>query len=341
MDVFKEIEALQAEIEAASLQDADALDAFRIKYLGSKGVFKQLFGKIGQVPNEQKREFGQRVNQAKQLAEGRFKEVQARIHLENLQQVEQVDMTAPGEPNSLGARHPVALIMNKIISIFERIGFTVVESREIENDWYNFSALNLPEDHPARDMQDTYYLQNDLTHMLRTHTSNTQIHTMEERQPPIRVICPGRVYRNETVSARSHCQFHQIEGLYVAENVSFADLRQTITYFAKEMFGSAKIRLRPSYFPFTEPSAEVDVYWGLNSEADYRLTKGTGWLEILGCGMVDPKVLQNCGIDPERYSGFAFGLGIERIALQQFQIDDIRLLFENDVRFLDQFKAAF
>jgi phenylalanyl-tRNA synthetase alpha chain len=231
--------------------------------------------------------------------------------------------------------------MNRIVKIFERIGFVVAEEREIEDDWHNFTAMNTPEDHPARDMQDTYYLQDSTKMLLRTHTSSVQARTMENNQPPIRIIAPGRVYRNETISARSHCQFHQVEGLYIAENVSFADLKQTLLYFAKEMYGKTKIRLRPSYFPFTEPSAEMDIYWGLENETDYRITKGTGWLEILGCGMVDPQVLENCGIDPEKYSGFAFGMGIERQAMMLYKINDIRLLFENDVRFLNQFSSAY
>ncbi|MFK7935092.1 MAG: phenylalanine--tRNA ligase subunit alpha, partial [Saprospiraceae bacterium] len=241
----------------------------------------------------------------------------------------------------IGARHPISIVMNKIIDIFSRIGFVVAEEREIENDWYNFTAMNTPEDHPARDMQDTYYLQNSTEMLLRTHTSSVQARTMKTQQPPIRIIAPGRVYRNETISARSHCQFHQVEGLYIAENVSFADMKQTLLYFTKEMYGADKeIRLRPSYFPFTEPSAEMDVHWGLKNETDYRITKGTGWLEILGCGMVDPNVLENCGIDPDKYSGYAFGMGIERQAMLMYNINDIRLLFENDVRFLQQFASA-
>jgi phenylalanyl-tRNA synthetase alpha chain len=231
--------------------------------------------------------------------------------------------------------------MNRIIRIFERIGFVVADDREIEDDWHNFTAMNTPEDHPARDMQDTFYLQNSMEMLLRTHTSSVQARVMKHTQPPIRIIAPGRVYRNETVSARSHCQFHQVEGLYVDEHVSFADLKQTLLYFAREMFGpDAQIRLRPSYFPFTEPSAEMDVYLGTETEKDYRLTKGTGWLEILGCGMVDPAVLENCGIDSTKYTGFAFGMGIERQALRLYDIGDIRLFFENDVRFLKQFAST-
>ena len=241
----------------------------------------------------------------------------------------------------LGAKHPLSITMERIINIFERIGFTVEEEREIEDDWHNFTAMNTPEDHPARDMQDTYYLKDSKEMLLRTHTSSVQARVMKRQKPPIRIIAPGRVYRNETVSARSHCQFHQVEGLYIDENVSFADMKQTLLYFAQEMYGKdVKIRLRPSFFPFTEPSAEMDVYWGLETEDDYRITKGTGWLEILGCGMVDPNVLENCGIDSKKYSGFAWGMGIERQAMLLYGINDIRLFFENDVRFLKQFKAA-
>ena len=256
----------------------------------------------------------------------------------------EIDLTAPGEPLALGSRHPISATMNRIVSIFERIGFVVAEGPEIEDDWHNFTALNTPEDHPARDMQDTYYLKGYSpgagARLLRTHTSPVQARTMKSSEPPIRIIAPGRVYRNETISARSHAQFHQVEGLYIAEKVSFADMQQTLFYFAQEMYGAAKIRLRPSYFPFTEPSAEMDVWWGLETEHDYRITKGTGWLEILGCGMVDPNVLTECGIDPEKYTGYAFGMGIERQAMLLHNITDIRLLFENDVRFLKQFTSV-
>jgi phenylalanyl-tRNA synthetase alpha chain len=240
----------------------------------------------------------------------------------------------------LGTRHPLSIVRNEILEIFSRIGFTVADGPEIEDDWHVFSGLNFPPEHPARDMQDTFFVKpgNDQKEMvLRTHTSSVQVRAMETTKPPIRIVMPGRVYRNEAVSARAHCQFHQIEGLYIDENVSFADMKQTLLYFTQEFFGKAKIRLRPSYFPFTEPSAEMDVYWGLNSDTDYRITKGTGWLEIMGCGMVDPAVLSASGIDPEKYSGFAFGMGIERITMLRYQIDDLRMFFENDTRFLKQF----
>ena len=250
------------------------------------------------------------------------------------------DLTRPAFPIEIGSRHPVSLIKNKIIEIFANIGFSIAEGPEIEDDWHNFTALNLPEYHPARDMQDTFFIQTRPDILLHTHTSSVEVRYMEQNQPPIRIIAPGRVYRNEDISARSHCLFHQIEGLYIDTNVSFADLKQTLLYFTKEMFGKSKIRLRPSYFPFTEPSAEMDIYWGLNNEIDYRITKGTGWLEIMGCGMTDPNVLKNCNIDPEKYSGFAFGIGLERVAMLLYQIGDIRAFYENDVRFLEQFKSS-
>lgn len=340
MSVFEQIAEIRSEIEAAQPADANALEAFRIYYLGSKNIFKSLSPLIKEVPNEQKKQFGMALNEAMQLAEQIFKTLKEGFESVAAFQVEQIDPTAPAPVLTLGSRHPISLVMNEIIDIFQRIGFTVAEEREIEDDWHNFTALGTPADHPARDMQDTFYLLQHPEMLLRTHTSSVQTRYMERQKPPIRIIAPGRVYRNETISARSHCQFHQVEGLYIAEKVSFADLRQTIDYFAKEMFGTTKIRMRPSFFPFTEPSAEVDVYWGLETETDHRITKGTGWLEILGCGMVDPLVLENCGIDSSKYSGFAFGMGIERMAMLKYQIEDIRLLFENDLRFLGQFAAG-
>ncbi|MCR9101530.1 MAG: phenylalanine--tRNA ligase subunit alpha [bacterium] len=333
---------MKAAIEADQPGDLQALEQFRIKYLGSKNVIKVLFGEIRNIPNEQKKEYGQRVNAVKEAAEAKYNSLKQDLETAAEEAaVKDIDLTAPGEPLELGSRHPIAVTMNRIIRIFERIGFVVADDREIEDDWHNFTAMNTPEDHPARDMQDTFYLQNSMEMLLRTHTSSVQARVMKHTQPPIRIIAPGRVYRNETVSARSHCQFHQVEGLYVDEHVSFADLKQTLLYFAREMFGpDAQIRLRPSYFPFTEPSAEMDVYLGTETEKDYRLTKGTGWLEILGCGMVDPAVLENCGIDSTKYTGFAFGMGIERQALRLYDIGDIRLFFENDVRFLKQFAST-
>ncbi len=341
-EIFAKVKQVIEEIESAIPQDVDQLEKFRIRFLGSKNIIKPMMGEIRNIANEQKREFGQLVNSAKQIAEQKFQNLKSAVEsAAESAKAQDIDLTAPAEPLALGARHPISITMNRIVDIFSRIGFTVAEEREIEDDWYNFTAMNTPENHPARDMQDTYYLKGSAETLLRTHTSSVQARVMTTQQPPIRIIAPGRVYRNETVSARSHCQFHQIEGLYVDENVSFADLKQTLLYFAKEMYGpETKIRLRPSFFPFTEPSAEMDVYMGTADEKSYRLTKGTGWLEVLGCGMVDPQVLTNCGIDAEKYTGFAFGIGIERSAMQFYDISDIRLLFENDVRFLDQFKSA-
>jgi len=340
LDAFVLANQYLAEVENYNLDNEQVTEEFRLRFLGTKNVLKNLFDEIKTIPNERKKEFGQLCNQVKNAAEQKFQEAKSAQDQAKLNQFERIDMTAPAEPFNQGSRHPVSLVMEEMIGIFERIGFSVAEEREIEDDWHNFTALGTPEDHPARDMQDTFYLKDSISMLLRTHTSPVQVRTMLNQKPPIRIIAPGRVYRNETISARSHCQFHQIEGLYIAEKVSFADLRQTLYYFAHEMFGATKIRLRPSYFPFTEPSAEMDVYLGLETERDQRLTKGTGWLEVLGCGMVDPVVLENCGIDPEQYSGFAFGIGIERIALFKYQIDDIRLFFENDLRFLRQFKSA-
>ena len=340
-EIFEKAKAVLEEIKAANPENADALEQFRIEYIGAKGKVKGLMAEMRNIPNELKKEYGQLVNSIKQDSEAIYQALKDNLESAAEQsQANELDLTAPAEPMPMGNRHPVSIVMNKIVDIFGRIGFTVAEEREIEDDWHNFTAMNTPEDHPARDMQDTFYLQSSAEMLLRTHTSSVQARTMTRNQPPIRIIAPGRVYRNETVSARSHCQFHQVEGLYIDENVSFADLKQTLNYFAKEMYGASKIRLRPSYFPFTEPSAEMDVYWGLNDETDYRITKGTGWLEVLGCGMVDPQVLENCGIDSTKYSGFAFGMGIERQAMLAYRISDIRLLFENDVRFLKQFSSA-
>ncbi|MEZ4809710.1 MAG: phenylalanine--tRNA ligase subunit alpha [Allomuricauda sp.] len=328
------------EVEKFTSTSKDEIEAFRIKYLGKKGLLNEFFAAFKNVPDREKKEFGQVINQLKTAATEKVNSLKTALENQTETIGKYGDLTRPGEPIEIGARHPISLVKNQIIDIFSRIGFNVSEGPEIEDDWHNFTALNLPEYHPARDMQDTFFIQTDPDILLRTHTSSVQVRYMENNKPPIRTISPGRVYRNEAVSARSHCFFHQVEGLYVDKNVSFADLKQTLQYFTSEMFGKSKIRLRPSYFPFTEPSAEVDVYWGLETETDYRMTKGTGWLEIMGCGMVDPNVLKNCGIDPEVYSGFAFGMGIDRIALLLHQISDIRLLSENDIRFLEQFKSA-
>ena len=335
------IDQIKKHIEEAgnfTAKNTAEVEEFRIKYLGKKGILNDLFAEFKSVPNEQKKEFGQVVNELKNIVNEKvtlFKE-----SFENSGEVKsELDLTRPGEMTELGSRHPINITKNRIIDIFSRIGFTLSDGPEIEDDWHNFTALNLPEHHPARDMQDTFFIEQSPDVVLRTHTSSVQIRYMEENQPPIRILSPGRVYRNEAISARSHMMFHQIEGLYIDKDVSFADLRQTLSYFTEALFGKSKIRLRPSYFPFTEPSAEVDVYWGLETETDYRMTKGTGWLEIMGCGMVDPNVLKNVNIDPEEYTGYAFGMGIERIALLLYQIGDIRMYTENDIRFLEQFKG--
>lgn len=341
-NAFQQLQDLLQEIEVANPASSETIEQFRLRYLGSNNVIKPLMGEIRNVPNEQKKEFGQLINKAKELAEAKFETLKAVAEAAaEKSQAAGLDITAPGEPIDLGSRHPVAVTLNRIVRIFERLGFVVAEEREIEDDWHNFTAMNTPADHPARDMQDTYYLRNSTEMLLRTHTSSVQARVMTSQKPPIRIIAPGRVYRNETISARSHCQFHQVEGLYIDKGVSFADMKQTLYYFAKEMYGpDTKIRLRPSFFPFTEPSAEMDVSCFICNAKGCRVCKHSGWVEILGCGMVDPQVLINCGIDPEEYSGFAFGMGIERQAMMLYTITDIRLLFENDVRFLKQFSSV-
>ncbi|PDS27045.1 phenylalanine--tRNA ligase subunit alpha [Flavobacterium branchiophilum] len=334
------IKAYIAEAKAFQTENKEKLEAFRIKFLGSKGLLKEVFADFKNVPNDQKKEFGQVINLLKNIAEEKVRTLQE--SLENKEETKGIygDLTRPAEALNIGSRHPISIVKNQIIDVFANIGFNVSEGPEIEDDWHNFTALNLPEYHPARDMQDTFFIQTNPDILLRTHTSSVQVRYMENNTPPIRTISPGRVFRNEAVSSRSHCIFHQVEGLYIDKDVSFTDLKQTLLYFTKEMFGKSKIRLRPSYFPFTEPSAEVDIYWGLKTETDYRITKGTGWLEIMGCGMVDPNVLKNCNINPDDYNGFAFGMGIERIAMLLYQIGDIRMFYENDVRFLEQFKSS-
>lgn len=333
-------ELLREEIEKFSAKTMDEVESFRIKYLGKKGVLKDLSSEIKNILPENRRQFGQDLNGLKQLISDKIETQKGSLQTSNKGQ-SYFDHTRPSGEENFGSRHPVSMVRKEIESIFQKIGFSIAEGPEIEDDWHNFSALNFPEEHPARDMQDTFFIEKDPDIALRTHTSSVQVRIMESTKPPIRIIAPGRVYRNEAISSRSHCIFHQIEGLYIDKGVSFADMKQTIEYFAKAYFGKTKIRLRPSYFPFTEPSAEVDVYWGLENEVDHRITKGTGWLEIMGCGMVDPNVLDNCGIDSNEYTGFAFGMGIDRIALLLHQISDIRLLSENDIRFLEQFKSAF
>jgi len=334
------IEELVAEIQQFTTQSEKEIEEFRIRFLGSRGLLKQLFGEFKTVEPAQKKEIGQALNDLRSKASSKIEELKEALSADSIESKKYGDLTRPGLPVELGARHPISIVKNRIVDVFSKIGFTVSEGPEIEDDWHNFTALNLPEYHPARDMQDTFFIEKDPDTLLRTHTSSVQIRYMESHKPPIRTISPGRVFRNEDISARAHCIFHQIEGLYIDTDVSFADLKQTLLYFTKEMFGKSKIRLRPSYFPFTEPSAEVDIYWGLETETDYKITKGTGWLEIMGCGMVDPNVLKNTKIDPEKYTGYAFGMGIERIAMLLYQIPDIRMFYENDIRFLEQFKSV-
>ena len=338
--MINQIDTYLDEVENFTSNDLKEIENFRIKFLGKKGILNRLFAEFKKVPAEEKKLYGQKINTLKQAATQKVNLLKAQAENQQEEQKSDLDLTRPGYPVKIGSRHPISLVKNQIIEIFKRIGFNVSEGPEIEDDWHNFTALNLPEYHPARDMQDTFFLQQNPDWLLRTHTSSVQTRYMESHQPPIRTISPGRVYRNEDISARSHCIFHQVEGLYIDKGVSFADLKQTLLYFTKEMFGKSKIRLRPSYFPFTEPSAEVDIYWGLETETDYRITKGTGWLEIMGAGMVDPNVLQNMNINPDEYTGFAFGMGIERIAMLLYQIPDIRMFYENDMRFLKQFKPV-
>ncbi|MFM7730274.1 MAG: phenylalanine--tRNA ligase subunit alpha [Flavobacteriales bacterium] len=337
--MLEQLQRIQEEVHAVQLSTAEETEAFRIQYLGKKGVLNDLFEIFKTVPGDQKKQVGQEMNALKQRIQEKLDSAKAQFSA--VKQSSSGDLTRPSGHVSVGTRHPLAMVREEILDIFSRIGFTVEDGPEIEDDWHVFSGLNFPADHPARDMQDTFFVEkngvNDL--LLRTHTSSVQVRAMETKKPPLRIVMPGRVYRNEAISARAHCQFHQIEGLYIDKGVSFADMKQTLAFFTQEFFGKAKIRLRPSYFPFTEPSAEVDVYWGLETEADHRITKGTGWLEIMGCGMVDPAVLEASGIDSNVYSGFAFGMGIERITMLRYQIDDLRHFFENDIRFLRQFTA--
>lgn len=339
--LLQQIGAYKKEISSFTATDEKQVEEFRIKFLGTKGIVKTVMGEMKNVPADRKKEFGQILNDFKLFAEQRYEELKQSADNGTTGSTLQLDLSLPGDPIPMGSRHPITLMKNRIVSIFQRLGFAEAEGPEIEDDWHNFGALNLPPHHPARDMQDTFYIQQNPDWVLRTHTSNTQIREMEKGRLPIRVICPGRVYRNETVSARSHCFFHQVEGLYIDENVSFADLKQTLYFFVKEMYGKdVKVRFRPSYFPFTEPSAEMDVTCFICGGTGCNICKKTGWVEILGCGMVHPNVLQNCHIDPNKYTGFAFGMGIERPALLKYDINDIRLFSENDVRFLKQFSSA-
>ena len=334
--MIKKLEDYISRVKKFSSQDSKEIESFKIEFLGRKGVINDLFSDFKNVPSDQKKEYGQKINELKNLTSKKYEDLKLGVKQSSKSKTE--DYTKPGFPISSGSLHPITIIKNRIINIFSKVGFELSEGPEIEDDWHNFTALNLPKDHPARDMQDTFFIQQNPDILLRTHTSSVQVRYLEDNPPPLKIISPGRVYRNEAISSRSHCIFHQIEGIYVDEKVSFADLKQMILYFTKSMFGKSKLRFRPSFFPFTEPSAEVDIYWGLETETDHRITKGTGWLEIMGCGMVDPNVLQNCNIDSEKYTGYAFGLGLERIAMLIYQIPDIRLFFENDVRFLNQFK---
>jgi phenylalanyl-tRNA synthetase alpha chain len=332
------IDKIITDIDQFVIKDTKSLEDFRIQFLGSKGIVKNMFGELKSVPNEEKREVGQLLNNLRLQAETKFTAFKEQLETAASSD-SSLDLSRPGDIDEVGSRHPLSLVRSEIIEIFERIGYAVSEGPEIEDDWHNFSALNFPPEHPARDMQDTFFIEKGEKEMaLRTHTSSVQVRVMENSTPPIRTISPGRVFRNEAISARAHCFFHQVEGLYIDKNVSFADLKQTLLYFAKELFGEkAQIRLRPSYFPFTEPSAEVDVSCTICNSKGCNVCKYSGWLEILGCGMVDPNVLEACGIDSKEYSGFAFGMGIERITQLKYKVNDLRLYSENDVRFLKQF----
>ncbi|KAA5543406.1 phenylalanine--tRNA ligase subunit alpha [Adhaeribacter rhizoryzae] len=337
--MFEKVNKVTQEVEAFVIQNKEALEQFRISYTGRKGQIADLFDDIKNIAPEQRKAYGQEVNKLKELAQTKFNQMQEQLEASsNGQQKLNIDFTLPPVPDTLGTRHPLTVVREEIIRIFERIGFNLSEGPEIEDDWHNFTALNFPENHPARDMQDTFFVEGNM--LLRTHTSSVQVRVMENQKPPIRTLSPGRVFRNEAISARAHCVFHQVEGLFIDENVSFADLKQTLYYFVQEMFGpETKIRFRPSFFPFTEPSAEIDISCLICKGAGCNICKHSGWVEIGGSGMVDPEVLRNCGIDPEKYSGFAFGMGIERITMLKYQIKDLRLFTENDVRFLRQFES--
>lgn len=338
--MLEKIESLKSAVEALNASTKEEVEALRIKYLSKKGEISALFNDFRNVPNEQKKEIGQKLNQLKVLATDKINALRENVETSDDADAA-IDLTRPAAVSSLGTRHPISLIRNEIISIFSRLGFTVADGPEVEDDWHVFSALNFAADHPARDMQDTFFIQRSPDVLLRTHTSSVQTRVMTSQQPPIRIICPGRVYRNEDISARAHCFFHQIEALYIDKNVSFADLKQTLLYFARELFGSeTKIRLRPSYFPFTEPSAEMDISCHLCGGKGCGFCKHTGWVEILGCGMVDPNVLESCGIDSKVYSGFALGMGVERITNLKYRVKDLRMFSENDVRFLDEFESV-
>jgi len=339
--MLEKIKALQGEIASLTATNREEAEELRIKYLSKKGIISQLFEEFKNIPGDQKKAIGAVLNELKNQATDTINSLKENFESKR-SGAEGLDLTLPGETIKMGSRHPLAIVRNDIISIFSRLGFVVSEGPEIEDDWHVFSALNFPPEHPARDMQDTFFIEKDPDVLLRTHTSSVQVRVMEKTQPPIRAIFPGRVFRNEAISYRAHCIFHQVEGLYVDENVSFADLKQTLLFFAREFFGEkTEIRLRPSYFPFTEPSAEMDVSCSICGGKGCNVCKHTGWLEIMGCGMVDPNVFESCGIDSKKYTGFAFGMGIERIAMLKYGVKDLRLFFENDVRFLNQFQAAY
>lgn len=338
--MLEKVDILLKEVENFAASDLKLVEEFRIKMLGKKGEITALMSEFRNVPNEQKKEFGQKLNLLKTAAQEKVNDLKEALENAGSSAGEKLDLSRPAEFTALGARHPLSVVRKEILDIFSRIGFTVSEGPEIEDDFHNFTALNFPPEHPARDMQDTFFIDEEIA--LRTHTSSVQVRVMENSTPPIRTVSPGRVFRNEAISARAHCIFHQVEGLYIDKDVSFADLKQTLLYFAQEMFGEkTEIRLRPSYFPFTEPSAEVDVSCQICNGKGCNVCKYTGFLEIMGCGMVDPNVLENCGIDSTVYSGFAFGMGIERITMLKYQINDLRHFFENDLRFLNQFKSAY
>ena len=338
--LIDQIKTHLAEVEDFKSSHPEEIERFRIKFLGKKGILTGLFAAFKDVPKDQKKTFGQQLNSLKVAATNKLEESKKTSVSKTKASISSIDFTRPGQPIEVGALHPISILRNQVVDIFSQLGFSLSAGPEIEDDWHNFTALNLPEHHPARDMQDTFFVQTNPDILLRTHTSSVQVRHMEVNRPPIRTLSPGRVFRNEDISARSHCVFHQVEGLYIDKTVSFADLKQTLLYFTKSLFGKSNIRLRPSYFPFTEPSAEVDIYWGLQTEADYRITKGTGWLEIMGCGMVDPEVLINCNINPDEHSGYAFGMGLERMAMLLYGIEDIRMFYENDIRFLQQFSST-
>ncbi len=336
LEILSKIKKISTAFESdkRNVSNADEFEVLKNTFIGRKGLVASLFKELSSIPVDKKREIGADINNLKSSIEQSLK----KMDFKKDQGINRdIDFTLPGTPYTSGRLHPLTIVTNEIKEIFNRIGFSPVFGPEVDTDYYNFEALNIPKDHPARDMQDTFYINSEL--LLRTHTSSTQIHYMENNQPPLRIISPGRVYRNEDISVKSYCLFHQIEGLYVDQNVSFADLKSTLNYFAKTMFGNdVKVRFRPSFFPFTEPSAEMDIYWGLETEADHRVTKGTGWLEILGCGMVDPNVFKSVGFDTKKWKGFAFGMGIERIAMIKYGISDIRKFYEGNIKFLEQFK---